>query len=557
MRSMAVMLAVASASCSTAPLPPLPPLPPTLTYLTPTEHLTRASMALRGIRPAVRELQAVAADPAALPALVDRYLASSEFATTIRELHNEVLLLHPVMLNLTPPPAPPLDGITFSAMNASVYDEPLRLIQDIVMTDQPYTRIVTADYTMADRTVATMWGMPHSDDEGWEHTHWADDRGAAGILASTALYLRYRSAAVNYNRTRANAISRALLCHDFSESDIHIDTSVDLSNPAIVADAVVHNPSCAGCHQAMDPLASYFFAFHQGVAPVIASYPYTYYHPENIELWSTTNLRPPGYFGAAPQGLAGLGRAIAADPRFARCAVVHFASYLTERPANTLPRAWLARLQERFAQDDFNARQLARDIVLSDEFRAASDSDLAGAELVVGYQAVRPQQLRRLLFDLTGFAWEADSSETVGGWRFGHVDLLDDDYLGFRVLAGGIDSYFVTVPTHTMTATASLVARRAASLAAAQVVAHDADAPAAERRLFTRAAVDAIDPASVRAQLAELHARIYGQLVAPDSDDLVDAAALFHDALAASGDPRRAWTVTLSGMLSDLRALYY
>jgi len=33
--------------------------------------------------------------------------------------------------------------------------------------------------------------------------------------------------------------------------------------------------------------------------------------------------------------------------------------------------------------------------------------------------------------------------------------------------------------------------------------------------------------------------------------------ALFDDALAASGDPRWAWTVTLTGMLSDLRAIYY
>jgi hypothetical protein len=513
---------------------PSPP-PTTSTHLTPTEHLARASLALRGVRPSLAELRAVAADPDKLEALV------------------------PELTNFTPPPSPPLSSISFSDMNRSIYDEPLALIEDIVITDQPYTRIVTADYTMADRTVATVWGLPHSGHDGWERTHWNDGRGAAGILASTALYLRYRSVAFNYNRGRANAISRSLLCHDFSESDIHIDTSVDLSNPAVVTDAVVHNPSCAGCHQAMDPLASYFTPYLQGPmnAVYIPTYPVDFYRADDANVWQMTTGRPPGYFGTQPAGLAGLGRAIAADPRFARCAAVHFASYLTEKPERDLSPAFLARLQDTFVATGYSAKQLARAVVLSDEFRTASAPDPVAAESVIGYQKVRPKQLERMLADLTGYVWQTDTTDPINGWTFGHVDYLDDDYFGFRVLAGGIDSYFVTAPTHTMSATASLTARTVAQKAAASVVAADASPPPAARQLFTRAAVDDTDPAHVRAQLAELHARIYSELVAPDDPALDDTLALFDGALAASGDPRRAWTVTLTGMLSDLRAIYY
>ena len=101
-----------------------------------------------------------------------------------------------------------------------------------------------------------VWGLPHAGAyDAWERSKWTDGRGTAGVLSTSVLYHRYRSTGFNYNRGRANAISRSLLCHDFSESDIHIDTRVNLSDPAVVADAVVHNPSCAGCHQAMDPLA--------------------------------------------------------------------------------------------------------------------------------------------------------------------------------------------------------------------------------------------------------------------------------------------------------------
>lgn len=553
MRSVAALVLVA-VGCTAEP-------PPTqATFLTPTEHLARTSMALRGVRPSLAELRMIAAHPEQMPLLVDFYLQSPEFGATVRDLHNELLLLHPQLVNFTPPASPPLSDLTFSAMNKSIYDEPLKLIEDIVMTDQPYTAIVMAGYTMADPTVATVWGLAHSERDGWERTRWNDDRGDAGILSSTAIYLRYRSVAFNYNRARANAISRSLLCHDFSESDIHIDTSVDLSNPQIVANAVVNNPSCAGCHQAMDPLASYFFAFIQGPmnSVIIPSYPVDFYDPNSVTAWQTTTNRPPGYFGTAPVGLAGLGRAIAADPRFARCAAVNFAAYLTETSARELSPAWVAHLQDVFVRSGFNTKRLVKEIVLSETFRRATDPDPVVAERIVGYQKVRPQQLERMLRALTGFTWETETRQVIGGyWPFGHIDYLDDDYLGFRVLAGGIDSWYVTEASHTMNATTSLVARRVAREAAAFVVDHDGAAGARDRLLFTKASVDASDAASVRAELAELHGRIYSELVDPGDAVLDDAEALFDDALAASGDPRRAWTVTLTGMLSDLRALYY
>ncbi|HEY0990678.1 MAG TPA: hypothetical protein VGD80_26680, partial [Kofleriaceae bacterium] len=294
-----VMLTVVLAAACTS----TEPSSPTVTYLTPAEHLARASLALRGIRPSIADLVAVTERPDRLPRIVDDYLASPEFGATIRELHNEVLLLRHENLQLTPRPIAPLESISFSEMNNSINEEPLRLIEDIVMTDQPYTRLVTADYTVANRIVATVWGLEHSDDDTWQRTAWPDDRGAAGILASTPIHYRYRSVKFNHNRSRANAFSRALLCHDFSESEIHIDTSIDLSNPDIIADAVVHNPSCAGCHQAMDPLASYFYVFRQGLlnGSTFTSYPTNLYRSEDAELWKTTTGRPPGYFGQAPE----------------------------------------------------------------------------------------------------------------------------------------------------------------------------------------------------------------------------------------------------------------
>lgn len=557
------------AACTSEVVPPTPdadppPDSPTVVFLSPTQHLTRASMALRGMRPSLEDLKAVDADPQALGGIVDRYLSSPEFGKTIEELHNETLLLRNEQPTLTFPLATVMPTVTAYDVNASVFDESLKLIADVVMTNQPYTKIVTADYTMTNGIVSTVWGLPHTGPaDQWERTPWTDGRGAAGILSIESLYHRWRSTGFNYNRGRANMVSRTLLCHDFLTSDVDIDTSVDLSDPDVVANAVVANPSCAGCHQTLDPLASYMFPFRgqiniNALANGTDTYPVGGYQANLEQRWRTTNKRPPMFFGDQATGLAGLGKAIADDPRFARCTAMRFASYLTEVPLGKLSGAWIAKLQSSFVASQFDAKQLAKSIVMSNEFKVSYDTDAARAEDLVGAQKARPDQLSRMLRDLTGFTWTTTTNTKIRNMPYGSPDLLQSDTIGFRVLGGGIDSYFVTEPVHTMNATSSLVAKAAASASAEFVVEHDAAAPAAQRTLFTVAGVGATDPAQIRAQLAYLHARIYGELVAPDSPEVDDTYQLFTDALAASsGNQRRAWKLTLVGMLADFRSLFY
>ncbi|HWU89844.1 MAG TPA: hypothetical protein VN253_21430 [Kofleriaceae bacterium] len=558
--SLSAGVVLAACSGSSTPTPPDdPPVDTTVVYLTPTQHLTRASLALRGLRPSIDDLRAVDADPAKLPSIIDGYLSSPELGETIRELHNETLLLRVEQGNLTFPAIGGLTGATATRINGAVFDEPLRLIEDIVMSDQPYTKVVTADYTMADGAVAEIWGLPHAGTyDAWERTQWTDGRGAAGVLATSVLYHRHRSTGFNYNRGRANLISSAFLCHDFLDSDIQVDTSVDLSDPDVVADAVVANKSCAGCHQTMDPLASYLFPFRGQIGVNnITSYPLPYFLPGQVNRWQTTNKRPPMYFGQPATGLAGLGRVIADDPRFARCTAQRFASYLTEVAPASLSGAWIARLQREFVDGNFSAKQLAKAIVLSDEFRVSHDTDVAAAEGLVGTLKLRPEQLSRMLRGLTGLGWTTTSAAKLRGIPYGTADLLQSDFIGFRVLAGGIDSYFVTEPVHTMNATSSLVAKAAAAAAADFVVAHDVAAPAAQRTLFVQAAPTATDEPAVRAELAYLHGRIYGELVLPDSPEVDQTYQLFTEALAAAPNAQRAWRVTLIGMLSDFRSLFY
>lgn len=566
MRTLVSVLLVAATACSGEitnqpddPIDPDDPITPTTVFLTPAQHLTRASMALRGIRPSVEELQTVDSDPAQLPAIVDRYLESPQFAETIKELHNETLLLRVEQGTFTFPAIGPLAGSTAVQLNGSLFEEPLRLIQDIVMSNQPYTNILTSDYTMANGVVADIWGYTHTGPrETWERTPFPDARLRAGVLGTNAFHHRWDSTGFNFNRGRANQISRAFLCHDFLESDIMVDTSVDLSDPDVVANAVIANKSCAGCHQALDPLASYLFTFKGRIGPVtVDSYPQTYFSPGTANRWMTANKRPPMFFGAEATGLRGLGQAIVEDPRFAKCTAQRFASYFTEVPQKSLSGGWIARLQQAFVASEFNAKQLAKAIVLSDEFRISHDTDAARAERIVGALKVRPEQFERMVRAITGFNWTTTSQNRLRGLPYGTANLLESDFIGYRVLMGGIDSYFVTEPVHTMNATSSLVAKNFAAAAADFVVDREAAAVVADRRLFVEAAVDATDPDTIKKQIAHLHARIYGELVAADSEEVADTYVLYEEAFTATNDRARAWKVTLVGMLSDFRALFY
>lgn len=130
MRVLASLLCVAAA-CTDKPsgddvAPPPPDVSATAVYLSPVQHLTRASMVLRGIRPSLAELQQVQADPTALPGIVDRYLDSPEFGQTIRELHNETLLLEIEQPTFTFPATGPLATATARQINGR-FEEPLRL----------------------------------------------------------------------------------------------------------------------------------------------------------------------------------------------------------------------------------------------------------------------------------------------------------------------------------------------------------------------------------------------------------------------------------------------
>lgn len=557
--AIACIAACLGAGCSGGEAPP-PAEPPALEYLTPVQHLVRASMALRGVRPSIEEIEAVEQNPDWLPAIVEWYLDTPEFGATVRDMHTEQLLTgtDPIIFPAGFRAMGALEGMDAQAVSAAVMEAPVRLVEHVVMNDRPYSEIVTADYTLVDPVTSVVFGVPHDPAGGqWQVSYYADGRPAAGILSDSWLFTRHSSTYSNRNRGRASLVSRALLCYDFLSRQVEIDSSIDLADEEAVAHAIRNNAACVSCHQTLDPLAAYFSSYFPIYVPQqLERYPFRFFNPAFASVFRATE---PGFFGQPGGDIRDLGARIAEDPRFSMCAARRFYSYLAQVEQERVPLETVSRYRDVLVDSGMDAKALARAIVLSDEFRVAGSLADEGAEDVRGLMKIRPEALARMVEDLTGHRWETDLPFDIGTGRIGRIDLMTDSFFGFEVLAGGTDGASVTRPTHTATATHALVMRGLAAQVAPRVVAADlGESDPAARRLLQRVSTAASDEASVRAQLADLHLRLYGERVASDDPSVDDSWTLFSSALASpGGDTERAWTVTLYAMLQDIRITYY
>jgi len=453
---------------------PAPAAEANVAYLSPVEHLVRASMALRGIRPSLEEMSAVREDPEWLPSIIDYYLTTDAFGATIREMHAEQLLvgIDPAIYPAGFPARAELAGMEVQAINTSVVEAPVRLIEHVVMHDRPYHEIVTADYTVTDPIVSTVFGIPY-DETGpqWQVSHYDDERPHAGVLSDSFLFTRHSSTLSNKSRGRANVIARSLLCYDFLSRQVEINTNIDLTNEEAVQNAITNNEACASCHQTLDPLASNFADFAPIYVPSeVMTYPVAVWdHPYERFLRVTS----PGYFGEHAVNLRDLGILIGSDPRFGLCTARRFYSYLAQIEPQEAPLDIVADLYTEFVNTGMNAKAVARAIVLSDSFRVAQATSDEGADDVRGVMKVRPEQLARMIEDLTGYRWQTSLAVDFGIGQIGRVDLMTDSLFGFEVLAGGTDSMNVTQPALTHSATSVLVMRALAAHAAPYTVTFD------------------------------------------------------------------------------------
>lgn len=488
--------------------------------------LTRTSVALRGRLPTVSELDKVAR-PGGLDRAIDAILADSAFGARVADLVAPVWRTRVDQLSTLG-----ADPLTERALG----DQPLRMVAQLADADLPWTELVTGDWTMADGAVAAVWPVDVSPAPGdWKQAHWTDGRPAAGVLSSNTLWWRYRSTVENVNRGRANAVSRILLCEDFSARPVHFERTAGVLDAGALLAETLTNPSCVNCHSTLDPISAYLYGFwyfgDQGERAV--------YQPATEPMWRSTTGIAPSFFGVPGYTLEDLGQQIAGDPRFVQCAVETVWEGLLRRDKAPADQDRLTVHREAFLDGGLTMRALVGSIVRDPAWQAAASDQ--GDDLLL----MTPRTLQSVMEDLTGFRW------TSGG-----VDLLDDDRLGVRTLAGGADGREITHEARSPTATTALVVERVAEAAATRAVSNIAVRDGLFGRLDGRWRPDT-DHAEMAGAVQHLFRRVLGRTVAADGDEVRVTLALWDEALLSEGESWRAWAVVLAYLLRDPEFLTY
>jgi len=503
--------------------------------------LTRVSLDLRGVRPSLDELEAVEADPAAVEGYIDSFLQDERLTERIVSMWSEIYLTRQDEFELEAEDYG-WDETDEPAFVLGVGEEPMRILARVVTEDLPYTELVTGDWTVLNEVVGLAWPTDYPEGEtGNRVVHYTDGRPAAGVLATNSMWWRYMSNGTNYNRGRANAISKLFLCTDYLEKSIEFDRDVNLLDEGAVNEALKTNPGCYACHASLDPFASFLFGFHyydyDGLMDI------SYYHPEREFLWQEATDLQPAYYGEPGYSLSDLGHLIAADPRFAECAVEQVWKSFLQRDVLLEDLERISALRETFLGADLKVRPLIRAVLNTPEYRAG-ETDNA---VYVPLKMVSAEQLGSQIEAVTGYRMTSE----------GYDMLLNDD-VGLRTLAGGVDGNFVTAPARAPMATLVLVQERLAQAAADFVV--EQDLQSETPTLFTEIGFSetiASNPDAMVAQIQALHLRLFGARIATDGAEVEANLALWTELYDVSLSQAAAWKGVLTVLLRDPTFLMY
>lgn len=462
---------------------------------------------------------------------------------------------------------------------AALLGEPMKLIEHIIRHDRSFTEIVTADYIMVSPYSARGYGIYDEvkerfadPDDPFEYIpvqlkalvgrnkseNQESESGLyphAGILSTFQYLSRYPTTETNRNRLRARMFYQHFLGVDVLELAARGSDAAAVTAKFEIP--TMQAAECVVCHKTLDPVAGLFQDYWRFDANFAI-------YGRRKEGWFTD------MFGAGFEGeglpaderwraLAWLGERTAKDPRFA-IAISEHAYYLltgrrllqppkdiddpmfaSRRRAYQVQRKVVQSIAAKFIDSGFNFKQLIKDWVVSDFYRAdgvkaseISPERLTELEDVGVVRLLSPEQLERKIKAVFGKRWGRLNEQTA-------------------MLYGGIDSKEVTERATDPSGAMGAIQRTLANDVACRNVALDFSRSASERVLFPTIEPDVIPGISedldrrIRLAIVHLHERILGQYDQIDSPEVDRTFALFSGIMEdakkqSSVEPQEIWS---------------
>lgn len=514
--------------------------------LTPREMLIRLSVDLRGVHPSEADLASFESAPTdvAYEGYADTWMRDDRFLDRMEELWNLTFRTRTGDVYFDPNEAG-LGGMDTRDVADSIGEEPLQLARYLIANDLPWTDILLADHTMADETLAAMWGLDRQGEGDWVPAYYRDGRPMAGVLSMTTTWQRYPSAGSNANRHRANNLSRMFLCDDylsrpveFSRADVEAATTEELE------DVIRTNPTCVGCHSSLDPLAAHFYGFWwDKEEETLASR--TRYYAGDEGVWQSYAGRAPNYYGTPTAGLRDLAERIAADSRFRDCTVKTMFEAISQREATDADWSEMQAHRAAFEAGGLRMKPLIKSIVTAEGYKNPVDT-----ETISSVKMVSPEQLRTIVADKTTYEWDFEGRSGLG-----------TNDLGLPVLMGGVDSRYVTDRNFQPTVSAMFVQERLAQVAGYRIAASDlAGSTASAPILLQYVAVTDTPDANADAfaeQVRFLYLHLTGIPLAAGAPEVQEGVDLWKQVFSVTSSPTSSWAAVIAAVLRDPNLLFY
>ncbi|QRK06843.1 DUF1592 domain-containing protein [Archangium violaceum] len=267
------------------------------------------------------------------------------------------------------------DATTFPfftpSLAASMREETQRLLEDIVWEREgDFRDAFDSGYTFVDKQLAALYGISGAPATGFARVTLPAEEGRGGLLGHASFLSLLAHTTTTSPTLRGRFIRERLLCEPIAAPPTNIPP-LPAQNPGEPPRTMrqrlqqhVSNPSCAGCHDKMDPLGLGLENFD-----AVGRYR-TNDNDAPIDPVSTFDRS--GTF-SGPRQLGGLLRA---DDRVLRCLVRNLFRMASGHVDEAGEQVSLNQLDEAFATSGYRMKELLVELVASDAFRYARSQEV-------------------------------------------------------------------------------------------------------------------------------------------------------------------------------------
>jgi hypothetical protein len=293
----------------------------------------------------------------------ERMMASPRFREGMRAFFEDVYHLY----ELDALRKDPAEFVHFTAeLGAEAREETLRFLEDLLLErEEDFREVFTAERTFVNRRLAALYDIRAPTREGYGRVRLERGGGRRGLLGQASFLMLNAHPASSSATLRGKFVREVFLCGAIPPPPAGVSTALpEPSGTAVtLRDRVaehLQNPSCAGCHQLMDPIGLGLEQF-DGVGRFRATE-------------GGAPIDPSGELdGARFEDAWSLGQVLHDHPDVPRCIVRTLYRYAVSREETRGESELIDLLAARFTRAGHRLRPLVLDIVASPGFRQVKD----------------------------------------------------------------------------------------------------------------------------------------------------------------------------------------